>query len=306
VITIPAVEGITYTANGEEVTGDIEVPHDSITIEAHANDGYTITNDNTSWTYDYDPDEVTPQTPQRNDNTVEIPEIEGIDYTIDDEIVTGTITLDEDTIVVAKTKPGYTFDNDSTTSWQYTPYPVITPESPEHDGNTVIIPEVEGLVYSDTGTIDIPIDGLTITVSPEEHVLLTDDAITEWTFEYTPAVTSTESPTRDGNTVTIPDNEGIDYTVDGEKVEGELDIPEDGLIIEAEPQPGYSIDEDETTEWSYDYYPSVTPEEPTRDGNTVTIPDTDGIDYTRDNEIITGTIEIPEDGVNIVAIAKDG
>src|SRR5699024_7149410 len=106
--------------------------------------------------------------------------------------------------------------------------------------------------------------------------------------------------------VTIPDNEGIDYTVDGEKVEGELDIPEDGLIIEAEPQPGYSIDEDETTEWSYDYYPSVTPEEPTRDGNTVTIPDTDGIDYTRDNEIITGTIEIPEDGVNIVAIAKDG
>ena len=69
--------------------------------------------------------QVTPMAPTYNYEThvVTIPSITGVTYKIDDDTVTGNVTLEETTEVEAFANNGYTFPSNTTTSWTfvYTP-----------------------------------------------------------------------------------------------------------------------------------------------------------------------------------------
>ncbi|WP_188043432.1 5'-nucleotidase C-terminal domain-containing protein [Changpingibacter yushuensis] len=57
VVTIPSVEGVVYTVDGEEVTGSIELTAENptVTVEAYAADGYVLDGDSASeWSFAYD------------------------------------------------------------------------------------------------------------------------------------------------------------------------------------------------------------------------------------------------------------
>jgi|GEM_PF-3888806 len=63
----------------------------------------------------------------------------------------------------------------------------VTPEAPKHDkeANTVTVPEVEGVAYSYTGTVQIPEgEELTVTAEPEDGYTFPADATVSWTFEH--------------------------------------------------------------------------------------------------------------------------
>jgi hypothetical protein len=60
-----------------------------------------------------------PLAPTYNPTTdvVTIPTVTGVDYYINDEIVTGTVTITADTIVTAKPKPGFKFPPNADNDW---------------------------------------------------------------------------------------------------------------------------------------------------------------------------------------------
>lgn len=65
---------------------------------------------------------ATPASPSYNGetNVITIPTTTGIDYEIDDEVVTGTVTITEDTEVTAAPKSGYYIPAGSTRTWTFT------------------------------------------------------------------------------------------------------------------------------------------------------------------------------------------
>ena len=122
---------------------------------------------------------------------------------------------------------------------------------------------------------------------------------------------------RDDNTVTLPDVEGVEYSVDGEPVSGTLDIPEDGLTITVSALEGFVLSEDAVTEWVYTHVSldedeneseiiEITAPRHNQEDNTVTIPETEGLDYVVDGEIVTGTIDIPESGLTVTVELHEG
>lgn len=64
--------------------------------------------------------EVLATMPSFNDNEIEIPVITGVEYRVDDEIVTGTLTITKNTEVIAYPTTGYMFPLGMTRSWTYT------------------------------------------------------------------------------------------------------------------------------------------------------------------------------------------
>jgi len=66
--------------------------------------------------------EATPTTPSYNGTTkvITIPSIAGVVYKIGGDVVTGTVTITEDTIVYAQPAPGYSFPAVVDTDWLYT------------------------------------------------------------------------------------------------------------------------------------------------------------------------------------------
>ena len=63
---------------------------------------------------------ATPQGPAFADNTITIPTTTGIDYYINDEVVTGEVEIEEDTEVVARPKVGYYIPANTTRHWSFT------------------------------------------------------------------------------------------------------------------------------------------------------------------------------------------
>lgn len=63
----------------------------------------------------------------------------------------------------------------------------VTPEGPEPDGNTITIPDIVGVDYGyEPGTVvDIPEGGLVLEATPQDGFGFPEDAMIEWTFEYT-------------------------------------------------------------------------------------------------------------------------
>lgn len=67
-------------------------------------------------------DQVVPTMPgfASETNTITIPTVTGVDYMIDEEVVTGTVVIDENTTVDAVPQDGYVFPQNITTSWTFT------------------------------------------------------------------------------------------------------------------------------------------------------------------------------------------
>ena len=63
---------------------------------------------------------VTPTEPTKVGNNITIPTVAGVEYTIDDVVVTGVVTITEDTIVVARPFAGYAFPEVVDTDWLFT------------------------------------------------------------------------------------------------------------------------------------------------------------------------------------------
>lgn len=65
-------------------------------------------------------EEVTPTEPTADGNDVTIPDVAGVQYQIDGEAVTGTVTIEADAVVVAVPLPGYRFPDGTTSQWEFT------------------------------------------------------------------------------------------------------------------------------------------------------------------------------------------
>lgn len=63
--------------------------------------------------------QVVPLKPTQASNNVTIPTIAGVIYTVDDEVVTGVLTITEDIIVKATPAPGYVFPHVVDTDWLF-------------------------------------------------------------------------------------------------------------------------------------------------------------------------------------------
>lgn len=100
-------------------------------------------------------------------------------------------------------------------------------------------------------------------------------------------------PTRENNTLYIPQSENVHYTytTDPSQTRGfevednSFTIPEDTTItVYARPVSGYAFEEQKSYAWDYEFDESLkeqidTPEVPTQQGNVITIPDENTIDY---------------------------
>lgn len=144
-------------------------------------------------------------------------------------------------------------------------------------------------------------------------VTYTPDAVSR-TVNLTIIGTATPvAPTQEPETgvVTIPTTEGVDYQVDGVTVTGEYAVPNDTTVeIVAVPKENYEFADGTTAEdttYPFDGLTTVTPAEPTRTEDTITIPTTEGVDYEINGEVVTGTVKVPADTTVVVtAVAQDG
>lgn len=75
--------------------------------------------------------EIAPAAPSQTDNTVTIPDIEGVTY-VDEagKPISGTVTLTKDLTITAKAKDGYAFKADTATQWVFKYQKPVTPVPP--------------------------------------------------------------------------------------------------------------------------------------------------------------------------------
>ncbi len=191
-VTIPDVEGVIYSD-----TGWVEGER---TITAMAVKGYILTG-TTSWTFTDDAiacwievtavaaSVVDPPICGPNNDIVNIPDVEGVTYS-------DTGWVEGERTITASANEGYVLTG--TTSWTFTDEATLCPIDetggevataaptvvakcfPNND--TVTIPEVEGVIYSDTGWVA---GQRTITASPAKGYTLIGD--TSWTFTDVPS-----------------------------------------------------------------------------------------------------------------------
>src|SRR5699024_3309450 len=62
---------------------------------------------------------VTPDAPVFEANVITIPEVEGVDYVIGDQVVSGDVEITEDVTVDARALEGYALDETATASWDF-------------------------------------------------------------------------------------------------------------------------------------------------------------------------------------------
>lgn len=62
---------------------------------------------------------VTPEAPVFEANVITIPEVEGVDYVIGDQVVSGDVEITEDVTVVARALEGYALDETATAWWDF-------------------------------------------------------------------------------------------------------------------------------------------------------------------------------------------
>ena len=239
-ITIPVVEGVTYTDGaGDVLSADVTLEEDqTLTVTATADDGYVLTDGTHEWTFTYEaevipdpePVEVTATAPTRDGNTITIPVVEGVTYTDGSgAVLSGGVTLveDETLTIVATADDGYVL-TDGTHEWTFTyeaevipdPEPVeVTATAPTRDGNTITIPVVEGVTYTDGAgdvlSADVTLEEdqtLTVTATADDGYVLTDGTH-EWTFTYGAEDTTDPEPgTIPGST---PSEDDLDPNLEG-------------------------------------------------------------------------------------------
>lgn len=267
-----------------------------------------------------------PYRSEENPNVIIIPEVQPpvARYlnVITEETVVGSVPIDMQAFGYV-TIEAYDEEGSFLAEWNFdAEYRYVVPVEPVRDGNTVTIPEVEGVIYDVgwepvSGTIEIPVSGLRVSAATDweqgwEWDWDAGDFETEWFFEaeidesIIPPYRSDDDP----NLIIIPEPQPpvhIYTTPLQGIVEGSvrIDMAEYGYIqIEAEDEEGTLIGF-----WEFmGEYITVEPVEPTRDGNTVVIPEIEGVIYSAGDwdtgfEVVSGSIEIPEDGIMITSEA---
>jgi hypothetical protein len=201
VLSIPTTEGVTYSdtgwADGER------------TITATANEGYTLVG-TTSWTFKDAATEcpvgvtavkasvIDPPICGPNNDVLALPTTEGVMYS-DTGWVEGTRTITATAAkgYVLEGQTSWTFHDENLPCMATTEPPTVVPVCfPNND--TVTVPELEGVIYSDTGWVD---GKRTITASAAAGYTLTGEMT--WTFTDVPSagcaptgpVFSAEDPT---------------------------------------------------------------------------------------------------------------
>lgn len=281
-IIIEAQEGVTYRAITADGTQDLVVGLNEgftgdVQVEAVAQPGYEFAADaQVTWSFtltDVACPIATPADPTFVDlsgtanDTVTIPEVEGVDYVLNGNVVAageypgvGNVTVE----AVAET--GYTLDPNADNAWNFAfdADVIVNPQSPEFNdvagtaNDTVTIPAVEGVDYFVDGTLTAAgtYPGLG-TVDVEARVQagyeFAAGATTAWAYTFTNVgevvIVTPAIPVVDGNTVIIPDAVGIQYFIDGEPVEpGRYPITGE-TVITAEPLEGYQFAAGAETEW---------------------------------------------------------
>lgn len=185
VLTIPTTEGVTYSD-----TGWVEGER---TITATANEGYVLVG-TTSWTFTDAATEcpigvtpvmasvIDPPVCGPDNDVLDIPTTEGVIYS-DTGWVEGTRTITATAAegYVLEGQTSWTFHDENTPCEAATVTPTVVPVCfPNND--TVTIPELEGVIYSDTGWVD---GKRTITATAVEGYVLTGE--TSWTFTDVPS-----------------------------------------------------------------------------------------------------------------------
>ncbi len=262
---------------------------------------------------------VKPEPPHLRDGRwVVIPEMEGVEYQVDGETVTGEIhltTLGELVEVTAVAKPGYQLDPTTGPTWGFTWGLPATPEKPTQSGNTVTIPDTTGVDYqvdgkTVTGELTLTKD-ITVTAVPKSDYYFTEDPPSwDFTFQASDKVVTATAPTQKDNVVTIPTVNGVDYLVDDKVVTEPITLTDGQKVtVTARAQEGFVLDATTTPTWTFEYKDSgdqtttVTPKAPTQGADEVTIPTVTGVDYLVDGKVVTGTLTIP-DGTTIVVTAR--
>ncbi|GAB2566523.1 Ig-like domain-containing protein [Leucobacter ruminantium] len=143
----------------------------------------------------------------------------------------------------------------------------VTPVAPTLDESeecgvegTVVIPEVEGVVYSQSRDGNI----VTVTAAPAEGYVFAKEATAEWTFDVSaeacPPFANPVAPTLDESeecgvegTVVIPEVEGVVYS---QSRDGNI------VTVTAAPAEGYVFAKDATAEWTFDVSAEACPAPP--------------------------------------------
>ncbi len=127
-ITIPTVDHVYYTINGNTVSGTLPAAG-STTVVAHAEDGYTLTAEY-SHTFNFTNETCTqsataaPATSEdacgTDNDTITIPTVDHVYYTINGNTVSGTLPAAGSTTVVAHAEDGYTLTAEYSHTFNFT------------------------------------------------------------------------------------------------------------------------------------------------------------------------------------------
>lgn len=360
VVVIPEGEGVQYTLNGEVVVaGEYPVVGDAVvTVEALA--GFELDPDApTMWNFAFDAAVtdvvVVPAAPIFTDESgtandvVVIPESEGVEYSLNGEVVAAGEYLSEgDVTVVANATAGYDLDPDATSTWNFAfdaavdlvavspAAPIFTDEAGT-DNDVVVIPETEGVEYTLNGDVvvagEYPATGdVTVVATATEGFELAPDATSTWSFAFdgtaeativSPAApVFTDLPGIADDEYVIPETEGVEYTVDGEVVSAGTYPGVGTIAVEAQALAGFELDPAATSLWNFTFETTladtvVAPGEPLfvdesgTANDEVVIPDTTGIVWFLDDVVTepgtyaaSGTVEVRAEAAEGYDIAE--
>src|SRR5690625_3817811 len=141
--TVPEVEGVQYLVDGEVIDAGTHPGQGLVTVTAEAVEGYVLAEGaTTEWSHEFstdgeDPDpgdpgepsepvEVTPEDvtftdePGTENDTFTVPEVEGVQYLVDDEVIdAGTHPGQGLVTVTAEAEEGYVLAEGATTEWSH-------------------------------------------------------------------------------------------------------------------------------------------------------------------------------------------
>src|SRR5690625_4888449 len=139
--------------------------------------------------------------------------------------------------------------------------------------------------------------------------------------EVTPAaVTSADQSGAISGTFTVPETEGVEYLVDGEVVEAGTYPGSGEVTVTARALDGFVIADGADTEWSHTFSTEgeepepveVTPaavtfdDQPGTESDTFTVPETEGVEYLVDGEVVDAGTHPGSGEVTVTARALDG
>lgn len=133
-------------------------------------------------------------------------------------------------------------------------FEIITPPDPAHgslsdvSGSLVGFTPAEGFEGTTTFTYRVS-DGSAYSSTATVTVV-----VSEW------ETIIPEAPVQTGNTVQIPDQDGVVYLdPEGNELTGVVDVPEGGLRVIAEPLPGYYFADNATVSWDFEFVAGTDP-----------------------------------------------